>query len=112
VTAGVRIISRPEPGYFKLRFARGGAWVPARIWKINHEPGVPDNILDTGPILMATIGTREVDPHEVWERGQRIDQREYDHRLALADWTAHYAPHEPEANPKRRVDLSHASSLF
>jgi hypothetical protein len=109
---GVRHPAWPEPGWFKLRLARRGPWIPAIIERIDHEPGNPENILDTGPILVATIGDRDADPLEVWERGSTITEQEYRWRLALRDWANAHAPEQPEAKPHKEARLDKLPSLF
>jgi hypothetical protein len=112
LVANHRVAARPEPGLFKLRLVRRGPWLPARIWWCDHEPGEPDNLLDTGPILVAEIAGQAADPLEVWEHGQRIEQVEYNHRLKVVVWATMHAPQEPEAKPNERVDLRKHPPLF
>jgi hypothetical protein len=127
--SGIRVLSEPEPGYFKLRQARRGPWVPAIIWRpcplilpepwrhggtmLEETPG-PE---DWGPTerarpLRARIGDRETSPFEVWQRGRMIDQAEYAWRLALFRWAIDHAPGQPEANPRKPVALDRLPSLF
>jgi hypothetical protein len=103
--------SEPEPGYFRLRLVKGGPWVPARITWCDHEPDNPENILDTGPYLAATIGARDVDPYYIRERGTRIDEAEYRWRMDLWNW-ALANPGAPEATPDQPVDLRRKPALF
>jgi hypothetical protein len=116
--------SDPEPGYFKLRFVRRGPWVPAIIWR-PCPLILPDPLEATAPgpeqwccpaersrALRARIGDREASPDEVWERGREIPEHEYIWRLAVRDWAMAYQPTQPEANPRKAVDLSAQPSLF
>jgi hypothetical protein len=62
--------------------------------------------------LRATIGDDEVDPLEVWARGQKITEQEFRWRSALREWAVAEAPYEPEAQPREPVSLSRQPSLF
>ena len=119
-----RVASEPRPGYFALKLARRAVLVPAIIW----QPCpliLPDQLdaLAPGPEqwccptersrpLRARIGEDEADPIEVWTRGSDIDAREYVWRLGLREWAMVYAPTQPEANPRKPVDLAAQPSLF
>jgi hypothetical protein len=116
--------SEPEPGYFKLRLIRRGAWVPAIIWR-PCPLILPDPLEETAPgpedwcfptarprPLRARIGEDEVDPLEVWGRGPAIGVQEYRFLLARRQWVVDHAPEEPEANPKLPANLAKLPSLF
>jgi hypothetical protein len=112
VRDSVRDHARDNPqtiltGLFVGKLRRRGPDIPASIEQIDHEPGEPDNKLDTGPIFIATIGLDAADPLDVMamRRRRAIDQAEYDYRMARLAWARDYAPHEPEARPDRAVDL-------
>lgn len=118
-----RIAGHPEPGFFKLRVAKKGPWVPALIWRpcpmVIPEPleATPDPEEWCRPTerprpLRATIGTRDADPQEVWTSGRWITPREYHWRLGLGKWAAEEAPSEPEAKPYQPVDLTRSPALF
>jgi hypothetical protein len=62
--------------------------------------------------LRASIADKEADPLEVWARGARITPQEYYHRFALTEWAKAYAPGQPEAAPRQRVNLTRQPSLF
>jgi len=121
--APIRILGEPQPGHFKMRLVKRGPWVPALIWRpcplilpdpLELTPAPEDWCLPTERprMLRARIGTTEADPFEVWTNGQRITAREYHWRLDLARYATDHAPLDPEADPRRRVDLSRAPSLF
>ncbi len=84
-------------GWFVGRLRKRGPFIPASIQRINHEPDDPENVLDTGPILVATIGLYgDADPFEVcamWEL-HHVPKREYDFQLARLKYARDYAPHE------------------
>jgi len=100
-----RIINDPQPGHWMVRLVRGGPYVPAKIERINHEPGNPANKLDTGPVLLALIGGEPVDPLEIWHRrGRAIGAAEYAYQLEDYLWCRAHAPDEPKANPRTPID--------
>jgi hypothetical protein len=131
-----RILDCPEPGFFRLHLAKKGPWVPALIW-LPCPMIIPDPLEDWPPPsewcraieftprqsrreLRCRIGGspwplgdgRDADPMYVWERGYRIPAQEYYWRVALADWAVTQAPAQPEAHPKKAVDLAALPSLF
>lgn len=123
LTAGRRFIAYPEPCFMKLKQTRKGPWVPAIIWlpcpliePILYEltPAPEDWCRPTERArqLRARIGDMEVSPYEVWERGQKITQAEYRWRMALREWAGTHAREQPEANPRRQIDLNLLPSLF
>ncbi len=90
-----------------VRLRRLGPEMPASIAEIEHEPGNPDNHLDTGAILVANIGYEERDPIEVWNMVKRpISDADYRFHMARVDWVREHAPDEPEAKPRKAVDLT------
>jgi hypothetical protein len=127
-----RILDCPEPGFFRLTLVKKGPWVPALIWL--PCPWVnPDPLEDWPPPsewcraieftprmsrrelrcrIGGLIGGRDANPMYVWERGYRISPQEYYWRSALADWAVTQAPAQPEANPRKAVDLAALPSLF
>jgi hypothetical protein len=123
---GVRHPAWPAPGFFRLKQVRKGPWTPALIWAecpmvipepLENTSDPADWCCPTDPWrgprwLRATIGDDEVDPLEVWARGQKITAQEYFWRLALRAWAVAEAPREPEAAPYQPVNLSRQPSLF
>lgn len=96
----------PECGFWMMRARRNGPEVPASIGQIDHEPGDPENKLDTGPVFIASIGLRDVDPFDVWWRSKRpISEAEFRYQMARLTWARDYDPSQPELNPRRAVDL-------
>jgi hypothetical protein len=100
----IRYLGRPEPGFFKLRLRRHGAWVPAIIWRPvpyyrQHE-------------LLAMIGEHEADPYEVWERGARISPAVFAFMIQDSAWAKEHAPDAPEAQPYNPVNLAEMRTLF
>ncbi len=95
-----------------VRLRRFAPEMPASIAWCDHEPGNTDNLLSTGPILVANIGYEEVDPERLWNMVKRpIRYDDYKYFMARADWVRQYAPDEPEAAPRRAVDLTKLPAL-
>jgi hypothetical protein len=104
-------------GYFVGKLTRNGPDVPVWIGRIDHEPGNPENELDTGPIYIATIGTREADPLDAvlainrWPQlSRKINREEHALLCAQMTWDQDFDPEAPLARPKRRVDISELNS--
>lgn len=122
-----RDITRPEPGYFRMRLVKGGPWVAARIWRPCHcsingaENDLADSGFDVhewlptcdrfGP-LAAECNGKEVEPGWVWERGQHISEHEYKFLVQDAAWAKAHAPDDPMANPTKPIDLNALPPLF
>jgi len=102
-----RVMNRPQLGFWMIRMRRGGPEMPACIALSDHEPGNAGNKLDTGPILVANVGYEERDPIEVWSmKGRAITEAEYRFEMARVAWVRAHAMDEPEATPRKPVDLA------
>lgn len=106
-----RQVDQPEPGFFKLRLARGGPWVPARIWYGPPIDPITGEDLDRSPRLQAQ--TFDFEPTadfvricKVWTHGVRIDEAEYDFMRASIAYAKAHRPSDPIANPFRTVDVA------
>lgn len=112
-----RNIADPQPGCYRLRLAKSGPWVAARIFE---KPcyctigGGDDNAshrwtpaCDRSPTphLIAEVNGEPYDVELVWISGEPISPADYRFMLADADWAKANAPDEPVANPRRSVDL-------
>lgn len=53
-------------------------------------------------------------PMSKWkqDRARRIDEPEFLFQLADLRWTVEHAPHEPKANPTKRIDLMNVQLPF
>jgi len=101
------IINEPQPGFYKTRLVRGGAWVPARIWR-------DDSIPERSPVLIAEINGEEIwDTHRAWISlcGNPITEAEFRYMSAVKDHVEKYEPEAPEANPTVKIDL-HTQPAF
>lgn len=110
-----RIINRPQPGFYRLRLCRGGAWSYCRIAygpATDPETGAP---LDR-PWLWEVwqgglaIGRASPDPvaagvMQIWIGGRPITEAEYRAGCARAIWAREHRPDLPEARPERRADV-------
>jgi hypothetical protein len=102
-----RRIESPEPGFFKMRLARGGPWVPAIIYQpcpIEFHPETFQAV-DRVYHLKAEIDGRPVDLSRIWGYGRRIPIAEYLFLRATSAWARDYAPQSPEANPRQPIDF-------
>lgn len=103
-----RDITAPQPGFWAMKLAKRGVEVGACIrWEeTKHEPGEPANAMERSRFLAAFINGKPVALHEVWHRrGRAIDVAEYRRLVADRAWARQHAPHLPEAEPSRPVDL-------
>ncbi len=110
-----RQIARPAPGFWLLRQVKGGPLVPAAIvvLRTTAEPDEPDNIMDRSPFIAAFIAGEPVGLDDVWfRRGEAITKREYEFRVADLRWAQQHAPDEPQAQPRKRIDLMTARMPF
>jgi len=102
-------------GYHLVRLVRGGPLVPAELWESNTEPDCPENVLDRSrPYFVAKIAGEDVDPLDVicaFER-RPITEAEFKFRVADCTWTKAHSPEEPQANPKKRINLLTAPLPF
>jgi len=106
------IAHEPQPGYWLFQYVNGGPVLPAAIYRIEHEPGSEcdedgPNILDTGSILIANIGYREVEPERIWigRRLRALTEDEYSLAMQQLAWDRDYDPANPVVRPKERVAL-------
>lgn len=111
----------PEPGYFSLRLVKGGPMVGAELTYAppnDPETGEP---LDRSYYWSARIdGEHDPSPEpmpservmRVWLHGRRIDKAEYDYLTKDAEWARRFAPDDPRANPRQKVDIRVIRPLF
>lgn len=120
-----RDVSKPEPGHFMIRRVKGGPLVPALIYRecpMLHpsEPGdfYPDVEEWCRPArpefcrLAASINGKAVSLEQVWTHGRFCTPEEWRYQVTLAEWARKYAPHEPQANPFRAIDLNDMPPIF
>jgi hypothetical protein len=94
----------PQAGWYQIRLAKRGPWVPVRIW-LEQETGDDGELL--GPeILKCTVDGEEKDPRDVWQWccTRPIAEHEFRYLSALRSWQK---VNEPEAwDPYRQVDMT------
>ena len=95
----------PQCGWFLARQSRGGPLVPARIYLEQEVCPETGNLL-SDEVLKCEINGREYDPEEQFPYlcGEPITEQAYNYLMARKDFTETYAPHEPAANPFKKVD--------
>ena len=84
--------------------------VPARIWRVDHEPGNPCNKLDRWPpyIWMAEIAGEPADPLDIalYREARGITEGHYKFLCADMAWSREWQPNDPRLRPKRMADLT------
>lgn len=87
-----------SPGFFKLRKVKGGAWLPARLWKVERRDENGDLVADVK--FFASINGQTVDPWSppFWPWTE-ISKDEFDYLTQDAAWARTYAPNKPIARP-------------
>lgn len=99
----VKVVDRPECGYWLLRVVKGGPEVPACIrWETECiDPTDPTNLMDRPPVLVGEINGQVCDPIQVWHRnGREIDEAEYRGRV------------NPNIDPWKAIPLSNQQMPF
>lgn len=111
-------IAKPVAGYYRRKLVKGGVWMPVKLWF--GPPLDPDTgeELDRSHRWQAMDGDRlvagEADIQDIWTRCCRepINATEYFYLVKDREWCRENAPHLPEANPTKRVDLGSMQTLF
>ena len=106
-------IDQPRPGHYKRRLVRNGPWVPVRIWFHTGERDEAGDLLeDEG--LRCELNGKRADPYEQWVgcAGYPISKSEFEHMLNVKHWAEENAIDQPEANPRRPIDLGRMKPLF
>lgn len=121
-----RMMLRPRPGFYVMRWRRGAPLVPALIYQLCPmavpQPTAldgphPDDWcrpLDRSRRYYALIDGKRADLERVWlARSLRpVSREEYGYRIGpLRQW-ARANPEMPEAHPKRPVDFAALPPLF
>ena len=103
-------IDRPEPGFFRRRFVRGGPWVYYRI-EYGPAPDAPDrspqwlvwiNGVEHGPMSPCPDKAGVM---EIWHSCQRITEAEYILGAGRCLDAQTTRPEMPEARPNRPADV-------
>ena len=122
----MRVLIRPNPGFYVMRLLRGGPLIPALIYRrcpmVVPQPSAlggphPDDWcrpLDRSPQYRAQIDGKLVTVDRVWTaRSLRsISPAEYQFRMGTLRQWAQVHPVMPEARPRGRVNLAALPPLF
>ena len=111
-------ISEPQAGFYVYRLVKKGPLVPVLIYRPTlvecHENGFCQ-WLDRWPReLVARVGTNpdHRDPLPMWPYLRPTNRQDYLYRLCTAYWQESWAPHLPNANPDKPVDLNEQPPIF
>jgi hypothetical protein len=109
-------VNLPLAGHYKMKLVKGGPWVPVRIWcGPSHDP-VTGEVLDRSWLWQAQVdgGPFEDAFHRAWPycAGHPITDTEYNYMRDVTLWAKEYAPEQPEAAPRQRIDLNRMPTLF
>jgi hypothetical protein len=108
-----RVVSRPRPGWFRLRLVKGGVWCAARIWLATDAADpLTGEALERPAVLLAEVGDQPCDVDRVWLSGREISEAEYHYLRDAAAWDRANAPASPAANPREAISLNDLPSLF
>jgi hypothetical protein len=96
---------QPKCGWYLTRLARGGPFVPARIF-IEQEICPETGELLSDEVIKCEINGRLVDPEEAWPWLCRepIEESAFNYLMARAEYAKTWAPEEPAANPYKATD--------
>ena len=108
---------RAQPGFYKVHQTQGGPWSPVHIFEpvlVECQGDGACQPVDRWRGLVARRGWELVPVGWVWPYCGRwpIKATEYLHRLRLIQWANTSGAWAPEANPRRRIDLSQLPSLY
>lgn len=103
----VIVQEEPHCGWYRRKLVKGGVMVPARIWIETPARAIDaaGELVDQ-PVMRCEVNGRNVDPFEAWHwlADQPISEAEFNYLTKRNQWAGWYAPHLPEANPKKPVD--------
>jgi hypothetical protein len=98
-------VNDPQCGWYKTMLVKGGPFVPVAIF-IERDVAPDTGELLSDEILRAEVNGMSVDPEGAWLWCWEtpISESEYLYMRAVTRHVAEHAPHEPEANPKKKID--------
>ena len=67
----------PKPGYFRIRLARRGPWVPAEIREELPIDPLTGEVMDRSFPIQGYINGEPADYQRVWAWGRRIEKEEF-----------------------------------
>ena len=113
--APVIINEEPHCGWYKRKLVAKAVFVPARIWL-----DVPEHAIDAAgelvdqPVMRCEVNGQPRDPFEQWQwlADKPISEAEFKYLTARNNWAGWYAPHLPEANPRKPVDWLNSPTVL
>ncbi len=95
----------PQPGWYKRTLARGGVFVPARIWIFQDVDSETGELLSDEELQCEVDGGRR-DAYDEWSWLCRhpISEAEFRYLTQLRTHAQLHEPDLPIANPRRPVD--------
>jgi len=106
----------PIAGLYKMKLVKGGPWVTVEIWYgPPHDPATGE-IMDRSFRWQARVdgGDAEDPLRRAWPycSGQPLTDSEFRYMRDTAKWAKDFAPDQPEAKPRDKIDLNRLSPLF
>jgi hypothetical protein len=95
----------PECGFYRAKLARGGPWVPARIY-VRQTIDIETGELEAPEILMCEINhvIVDMDRHWPWLVQEPITKAEYDYLCGLQRYVEAHEPNHPLARPREKMN--------
>ena len=105
---------QPVEGYYKIRQVRNGPFVPVHVWFGPSRDPFSGEPLDRSPCWHATRRGEDVEVDKVWPWCAKwpITPAEYRYMMTTKEWADTYAPDQPEAQPRRAIDLRNAAPVL
>ncbi len=110
------------PLYYKIRMVKNGPLVACKVWYGNPSDPDTGEEMDRAPRWQCWVNgaliedafrvVMLIDDQPPIVKGEEIDELTYNHMLAVKDWAVQYAPNEPEATPRKAIDLGKIPPIF
>lgn len=107
-------INEPQPGHYRRRLVRNGAWVPAKIWRVYGEVDKESGHKMADDVLHCLVDGRPRNPYTEWLWLAKEPIKEAEYRFMVADeiHAKEHRPDDPKAHPGKPADLSKMKSIF
>lgn len=104
----------PTAGFYRMRLARGGAFVGIRVWygaPLDPETGEE---MDRSWRWQATANGEPINLDRVWPAcgNDPISKADHDHLAKLQAWARDHAPESGLADPRQRLDPLSTPMMF